>query len=601
MKISACLIACNEEKNIITWIDNARQYADEIIIMDTGSTDATMDLAHRSNVTGLSVDSVQWTDDFAAAKNQALSKAKGDWVVFLDADEFFYHPEAVRKKLSHVSSDVDGLLVPICNVDMDAGGREISRFPALRLWRNRDTYRFQGAVHEALYDEGKPLNHTELAYELTICHTGYSTHIITAKLARNLSILQKEIAQHGERPQYFRYLAECTLGLGEPELAYHYAKRAIEEEPPTVAGKSGLYHIALQAMEEIDSPVSEKHVLIDAAMQDDVKTANEFLAAKAQLLYFEGNWSAANKCLKEFFSYEKESRTHLNGTSYAIAQLPQMLALAGKIALQERDIDKAEELLDKALEKNPYQEEGLLSLFELCQNTGQAFNEKVRKYISEDADNKEFLRQWAIRMGILDMVIVLAPDLPMVSEIAVDSAREIYQKVLSQGSAAYTELFMSLWAGHEQISPRDFKNWKKRLPVGICHVLERLTGQSEQLIQADYGSYKALILSLRSCLDYDQLSLLLGICTDFSVEAKREIAKMLLTAERYEAAYALYEQIPAETVKEDGKFWYEVGKCLFHLRNEAAKECFQRANEYGCCEPDIEAYLAWISKDVQNG
>ena len=86
IKISACVIVKNEEKNLPRWLESMRRIADEIVVVDTGSTDRTVDLAKAA---GARVFSFAWIDDFAAAKNFALEKATGDWVVFPDADEYF--------------------------------------------------------------------------------------------------------------------------------------------------------------------------------------------------------------------------------------------------------------------------------------------------------------------------------------------------------------------------------------------------------------------------------------------------------------------------------------------------------------------------------
>ena len=87
MRISACVVIKNEEKNIRRWLVNMRHIADEIIVVDTGSTDATLKILKEA---GIKVYHFAWCNDFAAAKNYAIKQATGDWVVFLDADEYFY-------------------------------------------------------------------------------------------------------------------------------------------------------------------------------------------------------------------------------------------------------------------------------------------------------------------------------------------------------------------------------------------------------------------------------------------------------------------------------------------------------------------------------
>ena len=101
MRISACLICKNEENNISKWINNVKQFADEIIIVDTGSEDNTLKLIREN---GIKPYSFTWNDDFSAAKNYAIDKATGDYIVFTDSDEFFENPAEVRNAIEKVES-----------------------------------------------------------------------------------------------------------------------------------------------------------------------------------------------------------------------------------------------------------------------------------------------------------------------------------------------------------------------------------------------------------------------------------------------------------------------------------------------------------------
>ena len=80
ISISACVIAKNEEENIGRWLDSMKNVADEMIVVDTGSTDRTVAMAEAA---GANVYHFDWCDDFAAAKNFALDQAKGKWILFL--------------------------------------------------------------------------------------------------------------------------------------------------------------------------------------------------------------------------------------------------------------------------------------------------------------------------------------------------------------------------------------------------------------------------------------------------------------------------------------------------------------------------------------
>ena len=86
ISISLCMIVKDEEEVISRCLETVKDIVDEIIIVDTGSEDNTKSLAHQA---GAKVFDFTWVDDFAAAKNFAIEQATGDWILFLDADEYF--------------------------------------------------------------------------------------------------------------------------------------------------------------------------------------------------------------------------------------------------------------------------------------------------------------------------------------------------------------------------------------------------------------------------------------------------------------------------------------------------------------------------------
>ncbi len=82
--LSLCMIVKNEEKHLARCLSSVKDVADEIVIVDTGSTDKTIEIAESFSAKIFHFD---WVNDFSAARNFALSKCTGDWILYLDADE----------------------------------------------------------------------------------------------------------------------------------------------------------------------------------------------------------------------------------------------------------------------------------------------------------------------------------------------------------------------------------------------------------------------------------------------------------------------------------------------------------------------------------
>lgn len=224
MKITACVIVKNEEKNITRWIESMRLLADKLIIVDTGSSDNTRNiaLAHNANVYDFN-----WCDDFSAAKNYALSKvAGGDYILFFDADEYFNADVAkcLKKYMEEYlyNSSIDAFLCKLINIDEDNNNNFLSSFYQLRIFKNRFDFSYVGTIHEQLKNKGKAVKLATLPDNVFVYHTGYSNKISFIKTKRNLSLLQREITLHGKNPELYPYMANCYFSLGDYERAITY-------------------------------------------------------------------------------------------------------------------------------------------------------------------------------------------------------------------------------------------------------------------------------------------------------------------------------------------------------------------------------------------
>jgi tetratricopeptide (TPR) repeat protein len=226
--LTLCLIVRDEEELLPACLDAAVPQADEVIVVDTGSTDGTVAIARAY---GARVLEVPWESSFSPPKNVALAAAHGDWILFLDADEQLQGD--VRPLLGRTWREA--FLLPMTNLVGD--GSDASVHPALRLWRNRRGRRFAGRVHERL--EGLPFDlpeRFELA-ETGILHLGYLDRHVRrrAKTERNLALIAQEApgpytsfnrgSEHARTGDWER-AAACfddalaELGAGRSEVGY---------------------------------------------------------------------------------------------------------------------------------------------------------------------------------------------------------------------------------------------------------------------------------------------------------------------------------------------------------------------------------------------
>ncbi|HHW13301.1 MAG TPA: glycosyltransferase [Firmicutes bacterium] len=195
-RVSLCLIARDEAGRLSRCLESAAGAVDEIIVVDTGSTDATPEIARRH---GAMVLCVAWADDFSAARNASLEAATGDWILILDADEELAPGAAAALRRLLADPVAEGYFVKIVNFVGRAGSGEAFPDVVFRLFRNRPEYRFRGAIHEQIAEvirEQNPEAEFRIDTDVVILHYGYLDQSLAEKdkPARNLALLEREVA-----------------------------------------------------------------------------------------------------------------------------------------------------------------------------------------------------------------------------------------------------------------------------------------------------------------------------------------------------------------------------------------------------------------------
>lgn len=170
--ISLCMIVKNEEMHIARCLDSIAGLVEEIIIVDTGSTDRTVEIV--SDYTS-KVYSYPWTDDFSDARNYSFSKASMDYCMWLDADDILQETEKDKflQLKQSLSSDTDIVMMKYNTAFDEAGMPSFSYFRE-RWIRNSSKYRWIGAVHEVIPPNGKVLYS-----DIAICHKKKVQGILT--------------------------------------------------------------------------------------------------------------------------------------------------------------------------------------------------------------------------------------------------------------------------------------------------------------------------------------------------------------------------------------------------------------------------------------
>jgi glycosyltransferase involved in cell wall biosynthesis len=226
--VSLCMIAKDEEANLPRCLESVKGVVDEIILVDTGSSDRTKEIAEAY---GCMVGGFLWDGNFARARNVGLGHATGDWVLVLDADEELGAGKEQLRDLLETSSDAEAYFLPIINY-AGAGDQQV-RTSVLRLFRNRPEYRFEGAIHEQVLPTIQKRGGAIGLAPVTIEHYGYLDAEIErqGKVKRNLAIALAEVEKRPEDTLALYGLGMEYLRSEEYEMALQAFKRSMEHLP----------------------------------------------------------------------------------------------------------------------------------------------------------------------------------------------------------------------------------------------------------------------------------------------------------------------------------------------------------------------------------
>lgn len=266
MRLSVCYITKNEEKNIEKSLASIKAAADEIVVVDTGSQDKTKAIALAY---GARIYDYDWQDDFSAARNYAIEQTTGDYILFMDADEYIAADfcanlrQVLAKYQRHAA-----LLMKRYDIDKDETD-VLGEIFVLRAFKRQGNLRYDGRIHEELRENGNVIADIAVINpaELILYHTGYEAAVNKSKAERNLRILQQELAETDNPGRLYMYLAEACRGVGDTVQMEHYARLDIAQGRRMVAFASRSYRLLLAALAE-QGRAEERRELVQQAVAD---------------------------------------------------------------------------------------------------------------------------------------------------------------------------------------------------------------------------------------------------------------------------------------------------------------------------------------------
>jgi tetratricopeptide (TPR) repeat protein len=228
------MIVKDEERFLATCLRSVAEYVDEICIVDTGSTDRTVEIAAAF---GARVEHRAWRSDFAWARNEALALATKRWILVLDADEELDAPSRdVVRSLRTVPACLSGLWIRCKNLSDDYKGSGASSHSLVRFFPNNGRIRYFSPVHEFITLDGKSTGLDARNSPLSITHYGYLSEIVKLrkKSERNLALVKTAAENDPAEPFNWYNLGTTSLLCGDADAAigaFEKMRALVGEEP----------------------------------------------------------------------------------------------------------------------------------------------------------------------------------------------------------------------------------------------------------------------------------------------------------------------------------------------------------------------------------
>ena len=244
--ISLCMITKNEEKFLEQCINSVKEIVDEIIIVDTGSTDNTKNIAKKFNT---KIFDFKWVDDFSAARNESLKHAEKDWILVMDADEIIEKNDLDKIKnsientndfvgfsleqRSYINNFFEGAVKNNSDFELVKNYPFYISHHLVRLFKNKLGLYFKHSVHELIEDSIIAKNLKYKKPDVVLHHFGSlkNENLISDKTEQYSKIILKQLEEEPENARYNYQAARMFLGRNDISNALRYFQKTAKSNP----------------------------------------------------------------------------------------------------------------------------------------------------------------------------------------------------------------------------------------------------------------------------------------------------------------------------------------------------------------------------------
>jgi O-antigen biosynthesis protein len=198
-RLSACMIVRDNERTIRAALESLRPWVDEIVVVDTGSHDRTPDICREL---GARVIDWAWRDDFAAARNESLRHARGEWIFWMDSDDTIPHECGERLRRLADGQHAMNVMGYVMQVHCPGAGQGTTVVDHVKMVRNRPDLRFEFRIHEQILPSIRRAGGEVGRTGIYVVHSGAdrSSAAVSRKIERDLRLLELEARERPDHP-----------------------------------------------------------------------------------------------------------------------------------------------------------------------------------------------------------------------------------------------------------------------------------------------------------------------------------------------------------------------------------------------------------------
>jgi glycosyltransferase involved in cell wall biosynthesis len=399
--LSICMIVKNEEESLSGCLDSIKGIAEEIVIVDTGSTDRTVEIA-RSH--GAKVIASDWRDDFSYSRNISLDHATSEWILWLDADDRVEEPS--RKQLLRLKNEINNPVTlfgfKVKNLNKQGMG---DIFMQVRMFPNDKRLRFEWPIHEQIVLSGSKCGYKVIYLnEIEILHSGYHDETLRRKKAlRNRAIIEKGLEKYGGYPSYAAAYGDTYFMAEEWEKGIE-AYKSVLDIPDCRKKHSDIYEFMF-----VTVALGYMHLKKTKEALEWVDKGLKNTPDKLELLFLGGDtsWDAGD--FDRAFGYYKraaEAPERFSTTPVdPVALKSKALMRQGKIHQRRREFTEAKQCFFKIRQMNANFFDTPIALGEVYLEEGnliealKSFSDAVLRFPGADPLPYRALGEICIRVG----------------------------------------------------------------------------------------------------------------------------------------------------------------------------------------------------------